>query len=114
MPLSAIVLAIICSWNSSKGTVIRSDVFFRYTLTSYTQIEVEDPDNWVQVFDISVICGNANRKACGIRVDESSTVGFSPNRTLKYSTYIMTSLYTPDFTYFVISGGDVLSARNRL
>jgi hypothetical protein len=117
--LTAILFAVVAVSFTTKNNASREDVFFSYTAPSgsYTQANVENPANYVEVSDLTTGCDNQSELACRIKVTNLSVIqGTAPSRTLISSGVNKALIIAGQFAtnkYFVTSAGDVATARNK-
>jgi hypothetical protein len=110
--LSMMLPIILCSgklkgYNNSKP---QYSVYFQYTGLSYSESDVENPDNWVEIYILENLCNNINQLPCAIEVDWWSTQGYPPFRSLLPNVEIVAQQSMCG--WYVTTAGDVVEAHN--
>lgn len=101
----AIVFSAFTTVNKSANFATK---YFAYAGPNYTEANVENPANWVYIASQDPICNNTNTKACQIEIN---TTLVNPDNTLMSGVVIVSA--GSSSVYYVTSGGDVTSRRNK-
>jgi hypothetical protein len=107
----AVVVAVLLVAFTTPKKAKYENYYFEYTLSTFTEAQVENPANWVQVSDLG-LCNNVNSKACRILVGPASVIWNGLKWVLK-NTCTIISIQGPNFHFHVQLGGCVLDKKNK-